>query len=160
MRSDSDRLNQSVGDILTPTCRADFGDTKCRAVVPYEWTTITAVGDDFHITVDLAAAHANDFYNYGQIEFQSGVLLGIRPIEIFDYVGATGALTLLVPLPELPTIGDQVVIKRGCSKLLKSDDTAKPTCYGYGNVINFQGEPRMPTSDQYLKVPVPGSNGA
>lgn len=158
VRSLTDRLNQTVGQIMSPKCRTDFGSPLCKLTVPSEWTTITAVVDDLTLTVDLAGVHADGFYTFGEIEFITGALAGIRPIEIFGFTGSSATITLLMPTPEPPLVGDQVIVKQGCSKLLKSDEPTIPTCLTWNNVVNFRGEPRMPSSDQYLQFAAPSGN--
>jgi hypothetical protein len=60
-----------------------------------------------NIVTDLAEA-TNDHYNGRVITFTSGALLG-QSRTITDYVGATGALTV-VTLTESPAEGDAFVI--------------------------------------------------
>jgi uncharacterized phage protein (TIGR02218 family) len=160
VRNYFDAYNQSIGRVLAPYCTADFGDAQCTVGRAPYYATIATVTDDFNFTVSLGGAYANDFFNLGTIVFTSGDLAGIEEIEIFDYVGATGLLQLFVPCPQPPMVGDSIVLYRGCSKLKSSTDTALPTCLSYANVLNFRGFDRVPGSDTYLKIPVPGSAGA
>lgn len=156
VRSYTDRFNQTIGRLLTPYCDADFGDARCGKNREDIAAEVTAVTDDFRFTLDLAGTYANDYFNLGTLEFLTGELAGTEEVEVFDYVGASSAVTILAPLPQAPAIGDTLVIRRGCSKLKKSDDATLPTCHSYDNVINFRGFDRVPGSDQYLKVAVPG----
>jgi uncharacterized phage protein (TIGR02218 family) len=160
VRNQFDAFNQSIGRVLSPYCTADFGDGQCGKTRTAYATTILAVDDDFNFTVNLAGVHPDDFFNLGVIAFGSGELAGIAEIEIFDYVGASGLVQLFVPCPQAPEVGDAVTLYRGCSKLKSSEDASLPTCLSYGNVLNFRGFDRVPGSDNYLKVPVPGAPGA
>jgi uncharacterized phage protein (TIGR02218 family) len=156
-RNQFDSYNQSIGRVLAPYCTADFGDGQCGLARTAYSTTILDVIDDFNFYVDLEGVHADDFFNLGTIGFGSGELAGIEEIEIFDYVGASGLIQLYIPCPQAPAIGDSVTLYRGCSKLKSSEDASLPTCLSYSNVLNFRGFDRVPGSDTYLKVPVPGS---
>lgn len=159
-RSVADLYNQPIGRLITPYCTADFGDSQCGVALTNIAATVTAVTDDFRFTLGgLAGTYANDYFNLGTVVFLSGDLAGQEQVEVFDYVGATGAVTLFAPLAASPSVGDTLYIRRGCSKIRKSDDATLPTCLTYDNVINFRGFPDVPGSDQYLKYPVPGSSG-
>lgn len=159
IRNQFDRYNQAVGRILSPYCTADFGDAECGVERTPISATITSADDDFNFTLDIGGAYADDYFNLGSLEFASGALAGIEPVEIFSYTGATGVVQLFAPLPTAPSPGDMVVVYRGCSKLKISNNPDLPTCLSYENVLNFRGFDQVPGSDTYLKVPVPGSGG-
>lgn len=156
VRSMFDRYNQVIGRLLSPYCTADFGDTQCGVARTNIAATVLTTSSDFQFTLNIGGSYADDYFNLGTVQFLTGELAGTDEVEIFDYIGATGAVTLLAPLPELPQPGDTLYIRRGCSKLKKSSDASLPTCHSYDNVVNFRGFDQVPGSDQYLKVPVPG----
>ncbi len=159
IRSDADKLNQIVGRLITPYCTNDFGDARCQ-VVPEEIVgTVTSVTSAMGFTVSFSGAYANDYFNFGTVEPLTGDLVGITPVEIFDWTSA-GVITLFTALPAVPAFGDTFTIKRGCSKLRASDDATLPTCLSYSNVINFGGFPEVPGTDQVLKYQVPSNAGA
>lgn len=159
VRNQFDRLNQTIGRVLSPYCTADYGDTQCGVARTAYITTVAAVTDSFNFTLDLAGDHADDFFNLGTIEFETGTLAGIEPYEIFDYVGSSALTQLFAALPEPPEVGDQVRLYRGCSKLKSSTNASLPTCLTNNNVPRFRGFDRVPGSDNYLKIPVPGTTG-
>jgi uncharacterized phage protein (TIGR02218 family) len=160
VRSDAERLNQTVGRVITPYCDASFGDERCQAVVPQVASEIIAVTSSHELTVDLAGVYADDHFVAGKIDFTSGALLGVDPVEIWSYVGSSGLVTTLVPLPAEPEVGDLVIVKRGCTKLKSSQDASLPTCLSYDNVLNFRGMDQVGGSDQYLRIPVPGEGAS
>jgi hypothetical protein len=88
--------------------------------------TVVAVTDDLEFVVAYpSGSYADNYFNYGKIEFATGALPGIRPIQIFkweDTGGLTGGVTLLVPAAEAPRSAIRRTVKRGCSKIRKSDD--------------------------------------
>ena len=156
VRSDVERLNQTIGRLITPYCDAEFGDERCGAAVPQTAAEVTAVTNAHSFTLDQAGNFSDDHFVYGKVDFTTGALVAADQVEVWAYVGSSSFVTLLTPLPEEPQVGDQLVIKRGCSKLKKADDASVPTCLTYANVLNFRGADQVPGSDQYLKIPVPG----
>lgn len=142
------RFGQRIGRTITGYCDADFGDTRCGFTVPTIAATVTGIVDERQFTVSYTGSYADDHFNMGSIVWTSGALLGIRPIEIFDW-SAAGLITLWTPLPGLPLIDSTLTIRKGCLK-------TRPACMVYGNIINFRGFPDVPGSDQVLKYAVPG----
>lgn len=151
VRSDADRLNQSVGRLITPYCDADFGDARCGATPEEVGGTITAIWSHLRIDVSFSGSYANDFFNQGTVEFTSGALAGHLPIEIFDWTSA-GAITLFTRMAGLPAAGDTLTIKQGCEK-------TRTACMAFDNIINFRGFPEVPGTDQVLRFPIPGEGG-
>jgi len=118
------------------TCRAELGDSKCR----FDITTATSNGtlatiiDNYTITSDVVAI--DGYYEFGLITWTSGANAGaITEVksfinnEIRFYTKLSGALA----------IGDTFTISPGCNKEFA-------TCKNkFSNVINFRGEPLVPT---------------
>jgi uncharacterized phage protein (TIGR02218 family) len=155
IRSDFDRFNQVVGQLITNQCPHDFGDANC-GVTPESITgTITAVTDAMRFTVSFAGAYADDYFNLGEAVPLTGANAGGMPVEIFDWTSA-GVVELFMPLAATPAIGDTFTIKTGCSKVRMSDDVTVRTCLSYDNVVNFGGFPEVPGSDQVMKATIPG----
>jgi uncharacterized phage protein (TIGR02218 family) len=146
IRSDADRFNQPIGRLITPYCPGDHA-TCCVQIADELATTLSAVVDEFHITV-AAAIDPADYAN-GKLWFTGGALAGTLPVEIVGGSGST--LELFAPLPATPSNGDALTLKEGC-------DRTRAMCRDrFDNVINFRGFPEVPGSDQVLKVPVPGA---
>jgi uncharacterized phage protein (TIGR02218 family) len=161
VRSDVDRLNQSIGRVLAPYCTADFCDAQCSLDIADFTTpaTLTAVIDALRFTVSYSGTIPDDDLNGGTVLFTSGALMGTKPVEIFDWA-STGDVQLFEPLAEPPAIGDTLDLRFGCLKIRKSDDPLARTCMFYGNIANMRAFPEVPGSDQVLKVAVPGAGGA
>lgn len=159
VRNALDAMNQSQGRMLSPYCSAIFGNssTGCPVVRDAYPCEVTAVTDTFRFTVDLGGAHADDFFNFGSVEFLTGELAGIEEAKVFDYNGATGAVELYEPLIQAPEVGDTLNLYRGCSKLLRSDESI-PTCFTWGAVEDFRGWPEVPSTRFYMKVNAPGTS--
>lgn len=157
VRSAADLYNTVVGELMTPYCRADYGDTKCGVGVPAIAATVTAVSSDFQFEVNLGGVYADGHFRLGTVEFLTGALAGTEVIEIFNYDGTDAAIELLVPCAERPTIGDTLTVKIGCSKVRLSDDPTIPTCLTNANVDRFRGFHAVPGSDVYVRTPIPGN---
>ena len=156
VRSYMDFFRQTVGTQLTPFCRTSFGSDLCGLSKFWIETVVTTVSGQLITGVDLAGVYTDDYFRFGQLQFLSGDMAGTNPMEIVGYTGATGLVETLGPLSGTPEVGDTVQISQGCSLLKLSSDSSIPTCKTYDNVVNFRGFDQVPTSDQYLKVPVPG----
>lgn len=151
VRGLQDAWNQTIGALITPFCRADFGDAQCGVVVEEAAALVTAVADDMTFTVAGGVA-TEGYYNLGHVEFTSGDLAGTRPMEVFSYTAA-GVVTMYLPLAAAPAIGDALVLRRGCDK-------TRETCRDvYSNMVNFRGEPDLPGNDQAFRMPIPGAGG-
>ena len=148
VHSEISRFSQSIGIVVTASCRHDFADAKCQAVPETLAGTVTAVTDELRFTVSFTGTFANDYWNRGTVTFDTGALAGIRPVEIFDWTSA-GAVTLLQPIPDGLEIGDTLTLTQGC-------DQTRTACMAFDNIVNFGGFPDVPGSDQVLRYPNPG----
>jgi len=91
-------------------------------------------------------------YVSGKLTMTSGAANGLgRSIVAADSTG----VTLVYPLPIVPTAGDSFNALQGCDKTLGLDATggaitpsAGGNCNGYSNVANFRGFPYVPTPEQ------------
>lgn len=109
----------------------------------------------FRITVTESRA-VDDWFNLGRVQFESGPNAGLS-MEVKDWVQSTGEVTLFLPMPFTPGVGNVLNIRPGC-------DRTRPTCrnkfvmsgsadFASGNVLNFRGEPDLPGSDFTLTYP-------
>lgn len=143
LHSEISRFAQEIGRTITGYCDADFGDARCGYVNTPVEATVTAVSDARVFSVSFYGDYADDFFNAGTIQFQTGALAGTRPVEIFDWA-ESGAIALWINLPQAPEVGDTLYIYQGCGK-------TREACMAYDNIINFRGFPDVPGSDQALQ---------
>lgn len=143
MRSLAQALQQQIGDVYSPMCRAKLGDSMCRVDVEAMrvTSTLTAVGTRRTFT-DTARGEASDWFGAGLLKVLEGPYTGMQA-EIHAFVA--GVYTLALPLPFDPWIGMSYSVVPGCRKRHErgglfpagiSDCRDK-----FNNVINFQGEP-------------------
>ncbi|WP_417283750.1 DUF2163 domain-containing protein [Comamonas sp.] len=140
-------LQQSVGEVSTKTCRNRLGDGRCRVDLT-PWThesVVTAVADKRTFTAS-GLVHGADFFGEGVLTFTSGANAGLSQ-KVRSH-GASGQLTLVLPMVMTVAVGDQFSIVAGCRKRLMEDCKGK-----FGNVLYFRGEPHRPTTDDLTKTP-------
>lgn len=147
-------LQQPVGDVSSKTCRAHFADfptvnnnNRCRLVAAtYTFTaSVTSVTSNQLFTAS-SLAQAADFFGEGVLTWTSGPNSGLRQKVRTHGVG--GVITLSLPMLLTVAIGHSFSIIAGCRKRLTEDCQTK-----FSNVVNFQGEPHRPTTDDLTKSP-------
>lgn len=144
VRGLSSKLQASIGEVYTPTCRASFGDARCG----YNLSSVNVSGSVSHVEgqlsfLDGALSQADGFFDYGSISFLSGANAGLTR-EIKRY--AEKRFSLIEPLPYALNIGDNFEATAGCDKRF---DTC---CDRFNNALNFRGEPHVPGTDSILKT--------
>lgn len=137
-------LQQDVGRIYGPACDADLGDTRCKVnLTPFTVTsTLTGVTNNRQFS-DSTRAEATGYFDHGKLTFLTGANAGLA-MEVKTYSSVGGAFELHLPMPFDVTVGDQYTVYAGCNKLLS-------TCIAkFNNVLNFQGFPYVPGTDQMV----------
>lgn len=86
------------------------------------------------------------WFDYGTVTFTSGSNTGAIH-EIATYTSNTVTLFEGTAFSIQP--GDTIAIATGCDKTLRN-------CFRYNNVVNFQGEPYIPTPDKFASTPIEG----
>jgi uncharacterized phage protein (TIGR02218 family) len=138
-------LDQELGDLASPTCRAILGDAACGVnLAPFTHaTSVTQVQEDYSI-FHVGTTQANGYFRYGKATFTSGDNNGISA-EIKDNIGAR--IVLMLPLFREIDIGDNVTLIRGCDK-------TRTTCRDvFNNTLRMRAEPDLPGRDKVLKFP-------
>lgn len=145
IRGLSQMLQQPVGSKYSKTCRATLGDSKCGVNLASHTVTgsVTSVSGN-RVVLDAARTEASGF-KYGKLTFTSGACSGLA-MEVYAY--ATGQIELLAPMVKPIAVGDTYTLTRGCDKGARSD--CKNT---FNNIINFQGEPDIPSTGKALAYP-------
>lgn len=140
------RLDRTLGDLYSPTCRAQFGDTRCGVDkgTLTEVRSITAVTSRREFTDTALAAGDSGYFDYGQLTFTSGANDGLS-MEVKHFTTG-GHIELTLPMPFEVVVGDAYTMHPGCDKSFT-------TCAGrYNNAVNFRGEPHVPGTDKMLET--------
>ena len=120
---------------IQPECRHEFGSTACGYDLSGQIHAgaITAITDARRYVSDVVQAAG--YFDYGVVEFTTGRNAGLKyDVNSSDDLGA---IEMSGP-PKLPiSVGDQLILTRGCKK-------DKPACVAYANFINFGGFPDVP----------------
>jgi uncharacterized phage protein (TIGR02218 family) len=143
LRSLAQALQQPIGDVYQPMCRAKLGDSMCKVDVEAlrVTSTLTAVSTRRTFT-DSARLEVSDWYGAGVFRVLTGPYAGME-MEVHAF--EAGVYTLALPLPFDPTVGVAYSVIPGCRKRHErgglfpagiSDCRDK-----YDNVINNQSEP-------------------
>lgn len=142
-----DRLQHSIGDYYTATCRHALGDGGCTVALA-SYTVIGSVTASVDTTTfhDSARTEADAHFSYGTLTWTSGANNGLA-VEIQSYSAVTQQFTLWLPLPNLPVLGDTYQAIAGCDK-------RSVTCKNkFANLLNFGGFPHLPGVDKILAYP-------
>jgi uncharacterized phage protein (TIGR02218 family) len=136
-------LSKQILEIGTPTCRARFGDARCKiALGPYTVSsTVTGAISDVAWT-DSARSEATGTFTLGEVHWTSGNNTGqMSEVRLFT---TGGTITIEFPPPFAIEAGDGYDMIWGCDKL-------PATCHGtYANMLNFRGENLRPGNDAIL----------
>jgi uncharacterized phage protein (TIGR02218 family) len=141
------QLQQSIGQVYQPGCRADFGDDKCKfdkASVTFA-ATLTAVSADGRTLTAPALTQAADYFAAGELTWTSGPNNGLKG-EV--KTSAPGSVTLQLPPSWAPSVGDTFTAVAGCTKRAQEDCLTK-----FDNLINFRGEPHLPGMNKVMQTP-------
>lgn len=144
LRGLAQRLQQPVGIVSSKTCRSRLGATglgQCNKDLTAftHALTVTAVASSQQFTAS-AAIQAADYFGEGLVTFNTGALAGTTH-KVRDFATG-GVFTLTLPAALAINVGDTFTAVAGCRKRLTEDCKTK-----FSNVVNFQGEPHRPTTD-------------
>jgi uncharacterized phage protein (TIGR02218 family) len=136
-------LDTQIGSETSKFCRATLGDERCGVNLSQYTHTNTVTGVYNRRIFEIDSDKANKYFDRGKITFTTGFNEGVtRDIAFYE----THRITLIEPLPYGIAIGDEVTLVAGCNK-------TKFNCLIYNNIINFQGEPDIPTEDKAVYMP-------
>ena len=149
LRGMAQRLVAKVGDIYTPECRADLGDSKCKVVLS-DFTitaTVTAVTDTRNFALDVTDPRAIDgWFAAGGLTWTSGAN-NERTMEIKNWTRIPNAIELFMSMPRPVAIGDTCRLYAGCDK---RHDTCRDK---FNNIINRRAEDFIPGFDAIIQTP-------
>jgi uncharacterized phage protein (TIGR02218 family) len=148
LRGLAQALQQTVGKVYQPACRANLGDDDCGVdLVPLTATGQAVTGVTDRRTF-VASGLADGHWQAGLVTWTSGLNTGFS-MEVKTWTNGTKTLVLCLPMPYAIAASDQFTIQPGCLKRLGADCRDK-----YSNVVNFRGEPYVPGIDSMTRGPI------
>jgi len=135
LKPETIKYNQSVINRYSKTCRANFGDSKCK-IDKGLYTGIYKIKEILKESLRIEGLdRENGYYNGGQIifgdnRFNSKVLSSFGDLVILEDI-----------IPDYVKDAREVKITAGCDKNFIT------CCNKFNNAINFRGEPLIPEKD-------------
>ncbi|MCM2563783.1 DUF2163 domain-containing protein [Lutimaribacter sp. EGI FJ00015] len=143
-------LQQQIGGLFSPECRADLGDARCKVDLGplTQEGTVTTLEDRrrFICVLTTGPTRDDDWFAGGVLTWTSGPNAG-RAGEIRTWASAANRLTLYLPPGLAISPGDGFRVTPGCDKRLVTCRTR------FANALNFRGEPYLPGLDAVLRYP-------
>jgi len=141
-------LQQTIGEVYSPVCRATLGDSRCNAQLSAWHGTVTSVTSRRVFEQTGIAEPEAGYFIFGKVVWTSGE--NADAAASMDVQAMDGAeISLFMPMPFDVSIGDTFTLYAGCDKRLA-------TCRDkFDNVLNFRGEPHVPVSDDLIRGPGP-----
>lgn len=107
--------------------------------------TITEVVSNKVFKVANTVDKPNDWFEWGVVEMLDGLNVK-KKVEVMSWDNATKTITLALPLPYIPLVGQKLRMHTGCAK-------SRDVCVNkFNNMHNYRGEPDLPGTDQYFKI--------
>lgn len=128
---------------LGPSCNTSFCSRLCGLVhADFEIAGTFEVADGCHLSIDTAAADAENFFAGGMIEIGVGADWEQRQIIASEPI--VGGQLITVDWPVRQAAASQaVVFARGCPRTWEA-------CQALGNADRFRGHPHVPTTNLSL----------
>lgn len=147
LRGLAQALQQTIGEVYAPGCRADLGDARCGVnLASFTFTgTVTAVTSR-SVFADTVRTEASGYFDFGKLTWTSGANNG-RSMEVKSWVLGSKLFTLALPMVGTVAIGDGYSVHAGCQKRIYADCRDK-----FANIARFRGEPFVPGEEaQWLR---------
>ncbi len=145
IRGLAQKLQQTIGGVFSPECRANLGDGECHVNLAQfsvlGRVTAGGAGDQFS---DSARTEPAGWFDYGMVRWITGANAGHKS----DVKSFAGGQYILHDPPSAPvSIGEIYLAVAGCDK-------RAATCKGkYQNFRNFRGETAIPGTDSLYSYP-------
>ncbi len=126
------KFENEIGDFFSPTCRAEFGDSKCKKDLEnYTFSgKITRIFSENSFEVDISKPDGHFLDGFAKITNQNNDSVKSK---IISHKG--GIITILSNFSYFfPEIGNNIQLISPCGKTLTA-------CKAFDNVVNFRGEP-------------------
>lgn len=160
LRSLTQKLQQTVGEVTKPTCRARFGDVRCKIDlengthptlgIPYKFAARQVLAGvsrlRFTTTISGSAVPAG-YFEAGELRWTSGDNAGQKTeVKTHTVDGTTHTITVQDPPRRPISANDEFTVYKGCKKRLED-------CFDVENVLNRRAEDYLPGLEETLKRP-------
>lgn len=133
-------LQQTIGQVVSITCRSRLGDALCKVnLAPLTLTGSVSTIANRREFSSTSLSQAEHFFTEGRLTFTSGSCKGFT--HKVKYSNGSN-VQLQLPTPSDFSVGDAFTIVAGCRKRFTEDCTNR-----FSNALNFQGEPHIPGVD-------------
>ncbi len=147
-RGITQKLQQTLGDVVSPTCNANLFDARCgvletEGTYKFSAQVVTTATSQRQFTISGLTQDA-DFFTAGKVTFTSGANAGLS-MEIKQH-SAGGVIVLQEPMPYPVAEDDELTVWAGCRKRFTEDCLGK-----FDNAPRFRGFNKIPGQDQMYK---------
>jgi uncharacterized phage protein (TIGR02218 family) len=142
VRGLAQKFQQNIGELYSPTCRAVFGDARCKINLgSYTASGTVNIVTSRQVFISNAMTQAAGYFSGGEVVWLTGANAG-RRMEIKEF--SNKQFTLVLPMPNSVAVSDTFNAIAGCDKTFN-------TCFAkFANAVNFRGEPHVPGMDKVL----------
>ena len=142
VRGLAQKLSQNIVELYSPTCRAIFGDGRCKAnLASYTVGGSVNTVSSRQVFISNSMTQAAGYFSGGEVVWLTGANAG-RRMEIKEF--SNKQFTLALPMPNNVAVSDTFNAIAGCDKTIS-------TCIAkFNNAVNFRGEPYVPGMDKML----------
>lgn len=149
LRGITQKLQSTLVELVSPSCKADLGDARCGVVFTEGVTKFSTVAVSTIVLAQrqftcAALGQAADFFTNGKVTWTTGANAGLS-MEIKVHA-ASGNITLVEPMPYAIVAGDQGTFFAGCRKRFTEDCLGK-----FANELRFRGFKDLPGGDQMYR---------
>ncbi len=152
IRGLTQKLQCSIGDLYGPTCRATFGDNRCKAKLAdytFKGTVDVVSGRQMFTATGYHMNQEAGYFTGGKIVWLTGANAGLS-MEIKEFENRRFILVMNMPHPIKES--DTFNAVAGCDKAFTT------CCNKFKNAVNFRGEPHVPGVDIMLATPFTTNN--
>lgn len=144
------RTRPLAGEQYSPNCRNELGDSLCGFSINSTRFLFTVAASPAPGAQKFYtdATEADDYYSEGVVEWLSGNNTGIYS-DIRKYTNSGGLVKIWTRLPYDISAGDTGYLYQGCPK------TAAACKDTFDNLVNFRGEPFLPSQEVIPMKPEP-----
>lgn len=144
VRGLAQKLQQNIGELFSPTCRAVLGDSRCKvALAGFSATGAVSTVISRQVFTSSSMTQTAGYFSGGEVQWLTGANAG-RRMEIKEF--SNTQFTLVLPMPNAVAATDTFKAIAGCDKTFTS-------CYSkFSNAVNFRGEPNIPGMDKVLQT--------